>query len=491
MLPISGFKLLAGLAITSLILSGCQAANPVLPNAFIAQETTQLAPSHSLNDHLGRQDAISPASGVSYRVYHLPLNKNPLLISVTAQEFIPQLALFNEDGSLLTKSISNNHSATLLHRPTRSGLYLLVVSATEARQGGTFTLQLDDDRGDFTLTLPGQTTGFLSSGGEMHPQRNRPMDRYSLTVEANETVEIQMQSDDIDAYLTLVNADSRQVIGENDDWGGSTDSRLLTHLEAGNYEVWATSFSGQTQGRYQLTLRSVEAELSSHFELGKSYNGLLDSQRQSIPGTHRTGRPLAFSLDAPSVLSAELKSDSFDAFLVLTTADGHFITEDDDSAGNSDARIIQSLPAGDYQLWVSSYSDREAGDYSLHTDLLAEPEAIQIELNSRHHGLLDVAAGVSHARRTFARHYVFELNEALEVQIDLSSNDFDTYLLLKSSTGILLDENDDLASGNTDSRIEARLDAGTYRIVVTSYAFGATGHYELNLTAVSSSGRRL
>ncbi len=488
MFPHASVKPFIGLAITGLLLTGCQSTATVLPDVFMAQEITPLSTSHSMNDHLGRQDAISPTSGVSYRVYQLPLQDEPVLITVSASEFIPQLALFSEDGSLLARNYSYEYTTSLMHRTTRPGTHLLVVSSTEPRQGGTFNLAVEtlEDQGDFELGVPSQVTGILSSRLISHPRRNTPMDRYILTVDEAATIEIRMSSDDFDTYLSLAHMNSSQVIAENDDWGGTTNSRILTHLDPGQYEVWASSFGGHAQGRYELTTRSTASQISEAFVFGELYLGMLGEPRSDIPGSHRTGQPLSFSLEEASVIQAELRSDSFDAFLVLTTADGHFITEDDDSAGSLDARIIHNLPAGDYQLWASSFSDRESGEYELDTQLLAEPEVLSIELGESLQGHLSRESGVSHTRQTYAQHYTFELSQATDVVIDLSSNDFDTYLLLKSSTGALLESNDDIASGNTDSRIRTRLEAGSYQIVATAFTFSATGQYELSLREAST-----
>ena len=69
------------------------------------------------------------------------------------------------------------------------------------------------------------------------------------------------------------------------------------------------------------------------------------------------------------------------------------------------------------------------------------------------------------------------LSAEAEVTIDLTSS-VDTYLYLRSgssTSGTALHSNDDIVSGNTDSRIVATLAAGTYTIEATTYSPNTTG----------------
>ena len=76
--------------------------------------------------------------------------------------------------------------------------------------------------------------------------------------------------------------------------------------------------------------------------------------------------------------------------------------------------------------------------------------------------------------RGYARYYSFTLTEDAEVTVDLTSG-VDTYLYLRegsATSGTARHSNDDIESGNTDSRIVATLSAGTYTIEATTYAEG-------------------
>jgi hypothetical protein len=82
----------------------------------------------------------------------------------------------------------------------------------------------------------------------------------------------------------------------------------------------------------------------------------------------------------------------------------------------------------------------------------------------------------------FVDWYEFEGWPGQQVAIDLRSSAFDTYLILKDSTGQQT-ENDDTDEGDVGhSLIEVELsEAGTYSVLVTSYESGETGTYRLTI----------
>ncbi len=103
-----------------------------------------------------------------------------------------------------------------------------------------------------------------------------------------------------------------------------------------------------------------------------------------------------------------------------------------------------------------------------------------------------VAAGVRRERGSLAKgdetlrtgEYVdahdFEGRPGQHLQLDLTSDDFDTYVILKDPAGDQ-SENDD-ADRPGHSAIEADLtESGTYQVLVTSYEVGETGDYELSV----------
>src|SRR5262245_52372089 len=87
--------------------------------------------------------------------------------------------------------------------------------------------------------------------------------------------------------------------------------------------------------------------------------------------------------------------------------------------------------------------------------------------------------------RTSCHHKVhtLKMEEGGVYTIDLVSDDFDAYLRLEDSQEKELAKNDDIKSGDFNSRIIFKCDRGdTYRIIVTTFGRGETGKYKLTVT---------
>ena len=77
--------------------------------------------------------------------------------------------------------------------------------------------------------------------------------------------------------------------------------------------------------------------------------------------------------------------------------------------------------------------------------------------------------------------FVADADEAI-VSVDLESRDFDARVILEGPGDFR--RSDDDGGPGTDSRVSALLpEAGTYTIVVTSYASDETGRYELRVAS--------
>ena len=87
---------------------------------------------------------------------------------------------------------------------------------------------------------------------------------------------------------------------------------------------------------------------------------------------------------------------------------------------------------------------------------------------------------------SYASYYTFTLTESADVTITAESS-VDTYLYLRQEAGrdgSVLQENDDIVSGNTNSQIVETLAAGTYTIEATTYNAGVTGDFTLTVSGL-------
>jgi len=81
-------------------------------------------------------------------------------------------------------------------------------------------------------------------------------DLYRLQVATPGNVDIEMDSDDLDAFLELLD-DKGNVVDSDDDSGGGTNARLTTAVDVGTYYVVAKPFvaKGYVTGSYVLTVQ--------------------------------------------------------------------------------------------------------------------------------------------------------------------------------------------------------------------------------------------
>ncbi|MEZ4340593.1 MAG: hypothetical protein R3B82_28565 [Sandaracinaceae bacterium] len=77
--------------------------------------------------------------------------------------------------------------------------------------------------------------------------------------------------------------------------------------------------------------------------------------------------------------------------------------------------------------------------------------------------------------------YTFTWNTGVRVRLDLDSSDMDTYLVIRSPTGVER-SNDDRGDGTLNSTLDLTLaETGQYTVTCTTFAANATGDYTLTV----------
>lgn len=194
---------------------------------------------------------------------------------------------------------------------------------------------------------------------------------------------------------------------------------------------------------------------------------------------------------AGDILDVTLRSSDFDSYLTLSGPDGSSLSTDDDTGGGKDARIFNfEIPAdGLYTLKVESYNQVSTGTFTLIvggsandnvvTATLQPTAAVASSGGSLTYG--DSAEG-SISSDTVSIAYTFEGQAGDSVTINLSSPDFDAYVVLQDGSGAELVSDDDSA-GSLNARIEDySLPAdGTYTIQAGSAFGGVNGSFTLSL----------
>ena len=292
---------------------------------------------------------------------------------------------------------------------------------------------------------------------------------------------------------------------------GETDSRITETLAAGSYTVEATTYGEGVSGEFSLSVVTAATPPSTDgcfqtlggLTAGVSRNGAWNGDCAS---THRSGsyaRFYSFSLSEQAEVQIDLTS-SEDTYLYLlrgSDSGGTVLGENDDVVnGETDSRITETLAAGSYTVEATTYGEGVSGEFSLSvvTAATPPPPADTCEYTLTTAPITAPPGGAisgqwtgdcasTHQAGSYARFYSFTLNSFADVTIDLESS-IDTllYLLEEAGTGgAVLAENDDVESGNTNSRITEFLSAGTYTIEATTYKPGVTGDFTLTVTSIT------
>lgn len=187
-------------------------------------------------------------------------------------------------------------------------------------------------------------------------------------------------------------------------------------------------------------------------------------------------------LTFPLTLRVVMTSTAVDSYLRITDATGRVLIENDNSAGNRNARIDATFSAGTFFIQTTTRNPNEFGPYTLtvgtffagsHPACAFTSQAPQVTFGTTILGTFsntDCPLGDG----TFMDLYRLVITQTTSVQIELNSNAVDSYLFLFDSTGTVIDENDD-GGGGLNSRLIRILQPGTYFIGANSIFFGGLG----------------
>jgi hypothetical protein len=201
----------------------------------------------------------------------------------------------------------------------------------------------------------------------------QPVDFYEFTASADSTVAAVMTSSDFDGLLTLETTQGN-VLRRDDNSYGRFDALIVQYLAAGTYRLGAHSSRPNSGGLYRVDVLSAAGDRPPgcvplrSLAFGDKIEGQLSFASCQYPGDTFAG---IYRLDVAelSQVDIRLNSSQFDAFLLIIDAKGNLVDLDDDSGGNTNARLIRSLEAGAYYLVARPYAGYSSvGAYILSVD---------------------------------------------------------------------------------------------------------------------------
>ena len=371
------------------------------------------------------------------------------------------------------------------------------------------------------------------------------VDTWTFQGRAGDRVSLSMTSGDFDPYL-LINGPG-DFSDENDDGqDGDTSAALDLRLPAdGTYRVMTTSYEPGESGRYTLDFQggggggfggsgsgsgrgpgvgvggSIADRIGASARRGQ--NNVLQPGATVREALERSDSRLStgeyadgwrFRARRGQTYTLTLQSGDFDAYLVARGPGGLSEDNDDDpgSRGSTDSAITFTAAAdGEVQVSATTFEAGETGAYSLTLEeggqVYAEergsngrygrgpepdrsqpaPTGAPIRVGETRDGRLGQGARTLSSGE-YVNTFTLRGRRGQELDLRLSSGEFDPYLQIEGPGGFSAFNDDDAdAQDSRDSRLIVTLPAdGTYEIAATSYEAGESGRYRLSVGDGSS-----
>jgi hypothetical protein len=231
------------------------------------------------------------------------------------------------------------------------------------------------------------------------------------------------------------------------------------------------------------------------FGLGRTTTGRLTPDAPRFAdGSHY--RPFPFSGRAGDTVTAELESIDFDANLILTDGHGNRIAANDDGGEHCNSRLTYVLPRdGSYRVYVNSSAPAELGAFrlALRRGGSAAPADTTCRGFGQVAGMIQIGETIERALTTddpmltsdstYFQRWVIPVTPGQPFTVDLTSDDFDAYLLLTYGGGEKLLENDDGGGACNARLVYIPTDDRPLRILVNTARKHETGRYVLRVSA--------
>ncbi|NER79887.1 MAG: hypothetical protein F6K42_09945 [Leptolyngbya sp. SIO1D8] len=157
--------------------------------------------------------------------------------------------------------------------------------------------------------------------------------------------------------------------------------------------------------------------------------------------------------------------------------------------------LIAQVSTADYTCWMETpygqvidmaYLCETAPAIEAEVSEASAPQESPVTFVLQQDGRLEPGDQIAPDGSLFDR-YSFEGQAGQSVTITVTSEDFDTYLLLLDNTESVLAQNDDTGFNSTNSALSITLPAdGTYQVVVNSFWSDGQGNYSLTIQAQES-----
>jgi hypothetical protein len=304
-------------------------------------------------------------------------------------------------------------------------------------------------------------------------------DSWQVTIYGAGTLTVAMNSPDFATNVILRGSDGA-TLGADSNSGGGTNSLLSVEVPGnGAYTIVAAAANAtQKAGHYQLVTSFTADAGETCIPSGALAPGALvagnvsgDSCNFDLPGREDSSLFNFYNIhvDAAGVSQIQVTGSTFSPLLLLLDANGNEVTEDAQSAGAGAPVIEQQLAAGDYLLLIFN-EDSFDGEYTLQYNFNAGPAfpcpVQSLAANSPGTGSLASTASCR-VSGSMSDLYQVVLPSAGTLDMNMSSGDFTTFLILRDAKDSVIDYGQQTTDGSS-SHVLLNLPAGTYYAAASS-----------------------
>ncbi len=286
-------------------------------------------------------------------------------ISLVSPEFDTFLELRSSQDAILAENDDGpdgtNALISSVALPTND-TYIVVVRSATGDTGGAYELTVKPVK-----VAPG--------GGPLTP--DKPVqaslapdqaDSYTFSASAGTFVTLRVQSDQLDTYLELYNANEELLIGDDDSGGGLNAALLNFAIPAdGEYRAVVKSARPESNqsGVYEILLTVAENVATA---------GRLESgQRETIELKAGQQDTWTFSAKEDDFVTIKMESDTLDTYLSLYDDRGELLYVNDDFFAKQAAVANFIVPKdGQYRVVARAYAPEEEGSYTISLEISDE-----------------------------------------------------------------------------------------------------------------------
>lgn len=344
----------------------------------LAGQAIQIAPGQEVRGELSRGDQVS-ADGSYHDVYLLQGRAGDRLEISMSADFDAYLWIGRSAGADFEPLDTDDDGgvgtdARLEITLPADGIYQILANSLSSGATGSYTLRVSTAAEVAATPIrAGETRVGRLEGGDPRLSDGSYYDLYVYEGRSGESIEVELSSDDFDAYLAVgrMGAGGMSVIESDDDGGNGTDSRVsITFDRDGEYLIRANSLSGGSTGSYALRVerRGRSAGGAAEIRAGETRTGRLESG-DAVMDDDSFYDAYRYQGRAGEELVITLESADFDAYLsigILHDATFEFMQSDDDGGSGTDSRLEITLPrTGTYEIRANSLYGGSRGEYTL------------------------------------------------------------------------------------------------------------------------------